>query len=115
MKNRRISLLISFLLISGLGVTNLSSAHATPNATTPIATTSGINGTPNLNQGLFLDRVEANMSVGGFFSWICKTIVTLVGIGAYVIVFVESNGKLVAVSKWVVKYVSVPSLVCSWI
>ncbi len=57
----------------------------------------------------------AAASVIDVLSWVCKTTLTLVGIGAWVTNVYVSGGILFTVSTWVVRYVTIPSLLCSWL
>lgn len=47
--------------------------------------------------------------------WVCKSALTLVGIGAWVTSVYYSGGMLVTVSNWVIRYITVPSLLCNWL
>ena len=47
--------------------------------------------------------------------WICKSALTLVGVGAWVTSVYYSGGMLLTVSNWVIRYVTVPSLLCNWL
>jgi hypothetical protein len=47
--------------------------------------------------------------------WVCRSALTLVGVGAWVTSVYTSGGILVVVSNWVIRYVTVPSLLCNWL
>jgi hypothetical protein len=54
-------------------------------------------------------------SVIDTLKWVCKATLTLVGIGAWVTTVYYSGGMLLTVSNWVIRYVTVPSLLCNWL
>jgi hypothetical protein len=47
--------------------------------------------------------------------WVCKSALTLVGVGAWVTSVYYSGGIILTVSNWVIRYVTVPSLLCNWL
>jgi hypothetical protein len=47
--------------------------------------------------------------------WVCKSALTLVGIGAWVTSVYYTGGMLLTVSNWVIRYVTVPTLLCNWL
>lgn len=59
--------------------------------------------------------VVAATSVVDILKWVCKTTLTVVGIGAWVTTVYSSGGVLFTVSTWVVRYVTIPVLACNWL
>jgi hypothetical protein len=46
--------------------------------------------------------------------WVCKTIMTTVAISVYIYSVVESGGVTMVVAREVIKYATVPAIVCEW-
>jgi hypothetical protein len=57
----------------------------------------------------------SNLDVGRVISWACSTVLTVVGVGAWVLAVIYSDGQIMVVSRWVIKYVALPSLICNWL
>lgn len=60
-------------------------------------------------------NVVVATSVVDILKWVCKTTLTVVGIGAWVTTVYSSGGVLFTVSTWVVRYVTIPVLACNWL
>jgi hypothetical protein len=46
--------------------------------------------------------------------WVCKTIITTVAVSGYVYYVVQSGGVMMVVAREVIRYVTVPAIVCEW-
>lgn len=53
-------------------------------------------------------------SLGDVMKWVCKTLITSVAISAWVYTVVVSDGVVMVVAREVVRYVTVPAVVCDW-
>ncbi len=76
-------------------------------------------GGPVLSQSSNLSSVTVTSisaaSIIDSLKWVCKVALTLVGIGAWITTVYYSGGILLTVSNWVIRYVTVPSLLCNWL
>jgi hypothetical protein len=64
---------------------------------------------------VYSSNTGAELSASEVIDWVCKTLITVVAVSAWVYVVVRSAGILLVVSKEVIKYVTVPSIVCEWL
>lgn len=53
-------------------------------------------------------------SLGSVMKWVCKTLITTVAISAWIYTVVVSDGVVMVVAREVVRYVTVPAVVCDW-
>ncbi len=74
---------------------------------------------PALSQSSNISSVTVSSistdSIIDSLKWACKVTLTLVGIGAWITTVYYSGGILLTVSNWVIRYVTVPSLLCNWL
>jgi hypothetical protein len=59
--------------------------------------------------------LQQRMPIRDILKWVCKTALTVVGISIYLTTVVFSDGYLLTISSWVIRYVTVPALICNWI
>lgn len=57
----------------------------------------------------------ADPSTSGVVDKVCKVLVTVVAVSAWVTAVVRTGGILLTVSKEIVKYVTVPTIICQWL
>ena len=51
---------------------------------------------------------------GSIMKWVCKTIMTTVAVSVYIYSVVESGGVMMVVAREVIRYATVPAIVCEW-
>ena len=104
------------LLVTSLTIGGAVSAEAStpkPLSQTPVIAYSQIS-IPDSGAGEAVDTTSDTQKPS-ILKWICKVGVTLVSTAAWVMVVVESEGTLLLVARQIVKYVSVPTFICSWL
>ena len=90
----------------------ITPAPTTPSTITPAPTTpSTITPAP---VGSLLQNNSTIKPTGSIMKWVCKTIMTTVAVSAYVTTVVVSDGVMMVVAREVIKYMSVPAIVCEW-
>ena len=99
MKTKKAILIVAICLATNLATTSQSAQAIT--SVTPEAT--------------YSTNTGAELSASEVVDWVCKTLITVVAVSAWIIVVVRSAGTLLLVSKEVVKYVTVPSIICEWL
>ena len=55
------------------------------------------------------------LNIGDLIEGVCKTTLTTIAIGAWVTAYVFSEGALMSVARWTVKYLTLPSIICTWL
>ena len=62
----------------------------------------------------FLQNKATVLPAGSIMKWVCKTIITTVAVSGYVYYVVQSGGVMMVVAREVIRYVTVPAIVCEW-
>jgi hypothetical protein len=86
----------------------------TPTQTVTPAPTPTQTVTPAPTTAPFLQNKSTIHPTGSIMKWVCKTIMTTVAVSAYVYTVVESGGVMMVVAREVIKYATVPAIVCDW-
>ena len=95
-----------------IAAATVTTAPTTPSTITPAPTTpSTITPAP---VGSLLQNNSTIKPTGSIMKWVCKTIMTTVAVSAYVTTVVVSDGVMMVVAREVIKYMSVPAIVCEW-
>lgn len=71
--------------------------------------------TPVTSEFSSTPEAGTNVSAGDVVEKVCKVLVTVVAVSGWVTVVVRTGGLLLAVSKEIVKYVTVPTIICQWL
>jgi hypothetical protein len=111
-KHRTYSKTVLSITVLSLVLFGTEVAVAAPTATAPTATA------PTATETLPLSSFSPNTSTirpaGSFMKWVCKTIMTTVAVSGYVYYVVQSGGVMMVVAREVIRYVTVPAIVCEW-
>jgi hypothetical protein len=59
--------------------------------------------------------VASSISINEILKWVCKVAVTTVGVSVWVYSVVSTDGLLLVVSREIIKYVTLPTLLCGWL
>jgi hypothetical protein len=62
----------------------------------------------------FSQNIATVHAAGSIMKWVCKTIMTTVAISVYVYSVVQSGGVMMVVAREVIRYATVPAIVCEW-
>ena len=79
------------------------------------STESAVAITPVTSEFSSSSEAGTNISAGEIVEKVCKVLVTVVAVSARVTAVVRTGGVLLAVSKEIVKYVTVPTIICQWL
>ena len=60
-------------------------------------------------------EVAMELSASEVVDWVCKVLITVVAVSAWTYAVVRTGGILLVISKEIIKYVTVPSIVCEWL
>lgn len=56
----------------------------------------------------------SSQSFGNVMRWVCKVLLTTVAVSAWIYTIIVSDGLMMVVSREVVRYVTLPAVVCDW-
>ena len=70
--------------------------------------------TPAPTPAPFSQNSASVRPAGSIMKWVCKTIMTTVAVSVYIYSVVESGGVMMVVAREVIRYATVPAIVCEW-
>jgi hypothetical protein len=115
MKVRHISFQFSIVISVLAAVIHLSQpAFALPAVEVPI---SSISTYPSQSISVTDQPVPdaKSLSVGEIVQWVCKVLITVVAVSAWVYSVVVTEGILLVVARETIKYVTLPTVACGWL
>jgi hypothetical protein len=93
---------------------NISTPTITPAPTPTITPAPTPTITPAPTAVPFSQNSATVRPAGSIMKWVCKTIMTTVAVSVYIYSVVESGGVMMVVAREVIRYATVPAIVCEW-
>jgi hypothetical protein len=101
--------------------TTQPTSNSTQSVTAELAPTQSVTAAPTPTQTItpaltptFSQNIATVHAAGSIMKWVCKTIMTTVAISVYVYSVVQSGGVMMVVAREVIRYATVPAIVCEW-
>jgi hypothetical protein len=111
-----IAAILFSLTLSGLSAANAADKTNVSTSISQIITsetsTEVIN--PPQTQGFMPPNISTAKPSGLIMKWVCKTLSTTVAISAWVYTVVVTEGVAMVIAREVIRYVTVPAIVCDW-
>jgi cytoskeletal protein RodZ len=127
-QTRKRNLVVPVILLA-LSAVGMDSAKATETITQPSQTitqpsqtitqpsqtiTPAPSATPTISQSITPPSTSTTKPSGLIMRWVCKTLSTTVAVSAWVYTVVVTDGVAMVVAREIIRYVTVPAIVCDW-
>ena len=118
-KNVRLILLITFTIslfgLSPAQADNVNIDEQSAPAVVAPAVVAPAEATTASNLRSFSSNTAKPESVRDVLNWVCKTVITIVGIAVWLPTVVSTGGTTTVVLAMVIRYGSVPVIACAWL
>jgi hypothetical protein len=96
-------------------ITTVTTASTTTQSITPAPSSSPTPlGTSTITQSITPPSTSTTKPSGLIMRWVCKTLSTTVAVSAWVYTVVVTDGVAMVVAREIIRYVTVPAIVCDW-